>query len=476
MKKILLISTVLISITAHSQEFFKNLNLNLTKKTEVFQIVEENKKQVTLFFSDKNSLKAIRLNESFSIIDSLSTASPSYEFDDIVGYSLSNNKYYSYWSSSNNKQIIYQCFDFDTKKTTSKSFSLEFEKEKTIKKITVNNIFYLITCVKNSSVLNFYIFNDGTLEKKSVDLSNKKFLDNTVKPTLLWNIFNQSTAFEPALSVQNISNDSPPSLTFSANKRKVYTKDDVLIFSIDLNKKFTQLLSINLSNFTTDLKSLNQPYFEETEFEGVDSNSFLTNDKLIQIKLNSQKMVISIKNLDGTEFKNYEVFVDREINFKNSDIMQENGSVKNTRILDGSNKLLRKIYNLNPSLSCYTLNGKNYVTIGSVSLVQDNTVMYGGMIGGFTGALIAASLSSNYSLNNLNSYKNRKVVYVNCLFDENFNHLEGNINKLAFDDLRVFAEKENNLSTKTIFKMGSSLYFAGYNNKEKNYLFYKFND
>ena len=156
--------------------------------------------------------------------------------------------------------------------------------------------------------------------------------------------------------------------------------------------------------------------------------------------------------------------------------MQENGSVKNTRILDGSNKLLRKIYNLNPSLSCYTLNGKNYVTIGSVSLVQDNTVMYGGMIGGFTGALIAASLSSNYSLNNLNSYKNRKVVYVNCLFDENFNHLEGNINKLAFDDLRVFAEKENNLSTKTIFKMGSSLYFAGYNNKEKNYLFYKFND
>ena len=122
MKKILLISTVLISITAHSQEFFKNLNLNLTKKTEVFQIVEENKKQVTLFFSDKNSLKAIRLNESFSIIDSLSTASPSYEFDDIVGYSLSNNKYYSYWSSSNNKQIIYQCFDFDTKKQHQSRF------------------------------------------------------------------------------------------------------------------------------------------------------------------------------------------------------------------------------------------------------------------------------------------------------------------------------------------------------------------
>ena len=476
MKKTLIICSILFSITCFSQELFKNLNLNLTKKTDAFQIVDEDRKQVTLFFSDKKLLKAIRLNENFDVIDSLSTARPSSDFDDIVGYSITNNKYYSYWSSSNNKEFVYQCFDFDTKKITSKSFQLEFEKEKAIKKITVNNVFYLITCVKNTSILNFYVFNDGNLEKKSIDLSNKKFLNVETKPTLLWNIFNEATAFEPALSVQNISNDSPPSLTFSANKRKAYTKGTVLSFSFDLTKKFTQLLNINLADFTADLKSYNQPYFEETEFEGIDSNSFLSNDKLIQLKLNSQKMVISIKNLDGTEFKNYEVFVDREINFKNSEIFQENGSVKNTRILDGSNKLLRKIYNLNPSLSCYTLNGKNYVTIGSVSLVQDNTVMYGGMIGGFTGALITASLSSNYSLNNLNSYKNRKVVYVNCLFDENFNHLEGNVNKLAFDNLRVFAEKEDNLLAKTIFKMGSSLYYAGYNKTDSNYLFYKFND
>jgi hypothetical protein len=102
--------------------------------------------------------------------------------------------------------------------------------------------------------------------------------------------------------------------------------------------------------------------------------------------------------------------------------------------------------------------------------------MYGGMIGGVAGVLIASSLTSNYSLNNLNSYKDRKVVYINCLFDENFNHLKEEVYKLAFDKLRIFAEKEKELVSKTIFKMNSNLYYAGYNKVDNKYLFYKFND
>jgi hypothetical protein len=477
MKNIILFLSFFLFSKSFSQETVKSINLNLSKKTDVFQVVEEDKKQVTLFFSDQKRLKATRLNESFEIIDSISTTRPNNDFEDIVGYSINGNKYYSYWSSANNKEIIYQCFDFDFKNTTTKSFPLAFEKEKTIKKITVNNVFYLITCVKNESILNFYIFNDGNLVKKSIDLSNKKFLDKKNSLTTLWDIFNVSTAFESALSVQNISNDSPPSLTFSANKRKIYTNANTLIFSFDINKTFTQLLYLNLSDFTADLKTFTQPYFKTSEFEIADSNSFLSNDKLIQLKLNAERMIISIKNLDGTEFKYYESFSNTEISFKNSDIIQENGSVKNSRILESSKQLLRKIHNLNPSLSCYTLNNKNYLTIGSVSLIQNNNAMlYGGMIGGLAGALIAASLTSNYSLNNLNSYKDRKVVYINCLFDENFNHLNENVNKLAFDNLRDFAEQEKDLISKTIFKLNSSLYYAGYNKDQNKYFFYKFND
>jgi len=182
---------------------------------------------------------------------------------------------------------------------------------------------------------------------------------------------------------------------------------------------------------------------EESEYANDEHNSFLLNDKLIQMKLRSSEMHISIKDLEGNEIKTLDAFSDVEIPFKNSEIIQENGKVSNTRILDKSNQLLRKIYNLNPSISCYTLNDKIYLTLGSVSIEQNNNaMMYGGMFG-VTGVLIAAAISSNYSVNNLNSYKDRKVCYINCLFDSNFNHIDGTMKKLAFDELRAFDEKKD---------------------------------
>ena len=49
MKKIVL--ALLISWSSYSQELVKNVTLNLSKKTDVFQIVEEDKKQVS-FLAD----------------------------------------------------------------------------------------------------------------------------------------------------------------------------------------------------------------------------------------------------------------------------------------------------------------------------------------------------------------------------------------------------------------------------------------
>jgi hypothetical protein len=475
MKKLLF--ALLITTFSFSQELVKSIPIKIAKKSEVFQVVDQEKKQVLLFFSNKDGVKTLLFDNNLEFQDSLSGNRPYQEYDDIIGYSISNNKYYSYWASSNNKEIAYQCFDFENKKIDFKTYQLEFTKEKPIEKITVNNIFYLITILKNTSKLNFYVFKDGQMEKKTIDLSDKRFIDDENIRTDLWSILNVSTAFEPALSIQNILSETPPSLTFSANKRKAYTNDNNLIFTFDNNKNFTQMLNFNLSDFSVSQKSFPQPYLEQTEFNSTDCNSFLLKDKIVQMKINSDKMILSIKDLEGTELKNFSLLADKEIDFKNSEIIQENGRIKNTRILENSNQLLRKIYNQNPSISCYENENKIYLTLGSVSLVQNNNaIMYGGMIGGFTGALIGAAISSNYSVNNLNSYKDRKVVYVNCLFDNDFNHIDGAIKKLSFDELRVFADKNDFFTNETVFKFNNSLYLGSYNGVTKNYSFYKFND
>lgn len=475
MKKIAFL-LLLSAVNCISQNLAKSISLNYSRKNDVFQIVEENKKQVSLFLSDRYKARAIRFDENFNFIDSLSTDRPSKEYDDVIGYSISGNKYYSYWSSSNNKEIASQCFDFDGKKVAISTFKLEFSKEKPIERITINNIFYLVTIVKHSSILNFYVFNDGKMEKKTIDLSSRNFVSYDNQKVSLWEIISEVTDFDNGLSVQNILEETPPSLTFSANKKKAYVKNNQLIFTFDNNKGFTQLITINTTDFTYEVKSYAQPYIEPTEFDMAQSNSFLLKDRLIQIKLNTQLLYISVKDLAGNELKTFTALADKEIDFKNSDIIQENGSIRNTRILDKSSQLLRKVSNLNPSLSCYSYNDKIYFTLGAVSLVQNNGALYGAMIGGMAGAIIGAAVSSNYSVNNLNSYNSRKVVYINCLFDSEFNHIDGEVKKLAFDELRAFADDKQDLASQTVFKMNSKLYFGGYNKTTRTYSFYSFND
>jgi hypothetical protein len=477
MKKILFVLLLLVSSTSNSQELVKELKIKLGLKTDAFQIVEEQKKQIAFFFSDKKSISTVRFNDNFNVIDSIAVSRPSKEYDAIVGYSITDNKYFAYWSDR--KKMLAQCFDFDTKQVSSKIFPLEFGDEKVIKKITVNDVFYIITILKNSSVLNFYVYNNNTFEKKIIDLSAKRFLGFDNKTALLWDIIDRGTALEPSLFFQNISNESPPSLVFSSCKRKVYTPGNNIVFTIDISKRFTQLISINLTDFSFFQKSYNQPFVEENlNGSGVDSNSFFTDNKLIQMKLNTEKMLLSIKDLEGNELKSFEILDGKEIAFKNSEIIQENKNIKSTRVLDNSSQLLRKIYYQNPSISCYSFNNKKYLSIGSVSDPENgnaNILMIGGMYG-FVGALIAVAITSNYSMDNLNSYKGRKVVYINCLFDSDFNHVNGELKKLAFDELRLFADNNNKLLSQAVFKLNSNLYFGGYDDKKGTYSFYQFKD
>lgn len=476
MKKFLCLLLFVQSLFLFSQQLEKILPLNFKNTNDLFQVVEEDKKQVLLFFRDKNRVLTVKFNDKFEVLDSISSTRPSKNYDDIVGYSISDNRYYSYWSTTNNKEITTQCFDFTSKKVSLKTFNIDFEKEKPVKTITVNSIFYLITVVKSTSILNFYVFDDGNLTKKTVDLSAHRFLSYDTKTCTLWSLLNSGTGFEGALSVQNISNDTPPSLTFSANKRKVYANGNALFFTFDNNKNFTQTITINLNDFSAETKGYNQPYLQSVNYVEDESNSFYVNGKLIQMKLNENRLAISVKDIAGNELKTYEILKDKEVTFKNSDIIQENGSINRTRILDKSNQLLRKIYYEYPSMSCYYFNEIVYLTIGSVSLEKNgNGAMYGAMFG-LTGVLIATAITSNYSLANLNSYKNRKVVYINCLFDKDFNHVDGEVNKLAFDKLRVLSEDKDDLISQSVFKFNSKLYFGGYDKKEKSYKFFSFTD
>jgi hypothetical protein len=194
------------------------------------------------------------------------------------------------------------------------------------------------------------------------------------------------------------------------------------------------------------------------------------------MKSNPNHMVVEIKDFDGNLKKQFEITDEKDFEFKNSDIIQENGSIKNTRVLGTTNQLLRKINKLYPSLSCYSSNDKLYFSIGGVSLDETTNPYnsFGGIIGGATGSIIESIIIASFSNNNLNSYRNRKVIYINSVFDKNFNHISGEIEKLPFDKLRAFAEEKKKLERPTVFKFKSDLFFGAYDSENKSYSFFKF--
>lgn len=478
MKKLSLVVLAIISLSySFAQEKAASFEPVVKEEKNVFTVVNPKDKKVALFFTDKKSINALLFDETLQLSDTISTNYSNKEVDDIIGYSFTGPKYYVYWSGSDDKQVIAQCYDFDTKKSSSAPIAIDMGKEKIIDKITVQNTFYIITALKHTSILNFYCFTDGKMNKKTVDFSAYRFIDSYNKKVSFWEMYNEFNGTVYYNGIADILDETPASLVFSTNKKKAFIKDNSIFFTFDTNENFTQTLTVNLSDFSTSQKIFSQvPIMKEGEFDVIDSNSFFVNNNLIQIKTDPTVLYITIKNMEGTELKKLALYPGKEIEFKNSEIFQEEGGIKSARVLDNSKQLIRKISNLNPSVSSYFYNGNYHLVIGGVSYPQQNAMMYGGLIGGLTGALIGAAISSNYSINNLNSYSNKRVVYINCLFDQDFNTIKSEGKRLAFDKLRLFTEENNKLINHSIFKLNNKLYMGGYDKTSKLYTFYQFED
>ena len=143
--------------------------------------------------------------------------------------------------------------------------------------------------------------------------------------------------------------------------------------------------------------------------------------------------------------------------------------------MENTSQFIRKVNNLNSGLTCYSINKNTLIAFGGVSAVQQSAGQAALGQFGFIGALVSA-LAFNPTMESFNSYSNRKVVSVEGLFDKDANHLEGNLQPLAFDKIRTFFDKNNNVSSQTLFKMNSTYYLGYYDNKTSEYTIRKFTD
>ncbi|MHC0444554.1 hypothetical protein ACWA1F_04050 [Flavobacterium sp. 3-218] len=466
----------------------KEFDLKLEKKRDFYQVTNKTKNEIVLFSNDKEKVSSIRFDSTFNIKDSISAVRPESTYEEILGYTQKDESYSIFWGSKDRKKIFAQSFDFATKQINIKFFDLELKKEKIVKELTINNVFYIITLVKNIGNLKFYVFDpSGELDTKTVDLSKFEFNNKEGNPV---NLHTALTWESSNFFFQNINNESPPSLALSTRKNKIYTyKNDEIIFTLDTGPHATDILRINLNDFTASLKAIKQQRTISHEYDGFlfESNSFLIDDKLIQIKTNPEVLYLTISDLDGMRINTYKALRDEEIPFKNTDVFQESGTFSNKKILEKPKQFIRKINNSTPGISCYKLDGLYYTVIGSSEDIANGGGMGMGMAGGFSSAPIAMSYSS-YTIENLISYRDKNVVYTTCLFDSNFNHLKDEVKTSAFEKIRIFLEENENIKDGRtlfnkvlykdliLFKLDSSIYLGNYNKQNKKYQIFSFSE
>lgn len=483
-KQSILLALLLCSITSFSQEIINSTPIALKKGKSVFQIVNESTKETTLFVSDKEKVKAIRLNSEMQIIDSLSTERLNPKiYVGMIGYNENKSNINLFWTSSNHKDIFIQQFNFDKQNSQNKTYTLPLKDEKFVQNFSQNGKFYIMTVLKNSDKIKLYVFDtDGELEERIIDLTGFVFLKfDYQKTTMYAKLQEQFIGSEFPFSLQIIRPESPTSLVESSKRRKCYSNGNVIAITFDSNLDFTQLIIINLDLFTAKEQYIKKPDIQgEKAFQN--SNSFLIDNHLYQIKSSSSQLILTVKDLEDNLIKRYDASDKNPIiDFKNSNYVQENGGTSKTRILETSSQFIRKTNNLNSGISCYKLNDNYLVTIGSVSQEQQQ-VGTGAIVGGMFGALgsIAGSMIdaaiSNPTMESFNAYANRKVVYINGLFDKDANHIKGEIDPLAFDKIRIFFDKDTNVSSQTLYKLDKIYYFGYYDNKTKEYTIRMFKD
>lgn len=503
-KKSIVLALFLITSVSFSQEATNSFPLELKGNRDVFQIVNEVNKNVAFFVSDRKEVNAFLLNEKMQITDSIKTERPERKYTDIAGYINSDKNIRLYWTSEDHKEIYTQLYDIKNHTVVNQEYEVKLKNEKFIQNFSENNLFYIVTIIKESNILKFYVFDlEGKMIEKTLDFSDFRFLDKDNHKSTLYGILREFIKpLNASISLQKITPENTTSLTYSSNKRKCYLKNNQLTITIDLSIDFTQLIIIDLNTFTAKEKFIKNPYVYFENSSEVDSNSFLMDDKLYQIKLSLKTLKLTVKSLNDELLKEYTITDTEPIDFKNSEILQKSTAnislfkVDNDRILEKTKQFLRKLHNSSCAVSCYNLNGNTLLTIGSVTDLNGGGMMIPMGVPGFGGGSFGSSsiptfqyMYINPTYDNFNSYKNRKVVYINCLFDKDDNHISGELKPIAFDKIQeflsiddkedsisLFSNPENKEKSKTVFKMDSNYYLGHYDNETKRYVIRKFTD
>ncbi len=448
-----------------SQVKVTDIRGNFGKVKQSFNVEDVATGNFAVFLEGNDRVYGILYNSDFEELSRISALDLSSKFKSILGYQIEGKEVSLLMSTLNGKSYGMVQFDFETGYGTSKELDFKLKGEKVIDAVTYNNTVYLLTLPNFSSQLNFYSFKNmlkpTVIEVKFAD---EAFLDRKERSRRLYDILKDS-------EISSVEIGEPNSLEVTSKEIKLYQNGRNLIITSDDAIEFTYVINIDLQTFEKQVRRFEKPTIDGFKM-GLRTNSFVNDGKLFQLIANSDILKFRVFSLISNEIlKEYTLTDDEELYLKNTPIVQEGGEFKAYRELETTNQFLRKTVAGDIGISVYKTDGKYQITMGSTAEKENGYVIMGGALGGMVGAVLVSSinqLTTSYSL-----YKNTKSVKITGLFNENLNHVEGDVPLNPFDVIKASLDKIDGTQAETIFKVGDDYVFGFFAKKVDVYSLYK---
>ncbi|WP_298502879.1 hypothetical protein [uncultured Maribacter sp.] len=491
LKKVLFLSFLfLMTSNIHAQKRVAYLSDFLKSKNgyvdKTVSIIHPEKNDLSLFLIDGKRVYGYLMDENLKIKDSLDIEDKARKYKEIIGKSVFFNKDYTLFLTNKlRNKFATVSFSFETGDSEFNELKLDLTNQKFLQTAHYKNALYIITIGNNSSTLYLYKYENNLIpEKKVINLSKKAFKNVKGKQVFLYDLLiggQGQFTLNDKINLVKIQEDNPNSLEVTSNFSKMYIRDNKVVFTFDENKEYTQIVSVNLDTYESTRRTIEKP-LKRTLEKKKRNNTFVYGKNIYTISATSRLVALHAKNYSsGEEYKNHWALVTDSIYFKNSEIVQTGGMYSNYRELKGpkgTKKFIRKINGGNLAISVYK-NDTNYtVTYGGIQEINRG----GGMMmmpmgmGVPVANVGAVSFYVNPTAFAFEGYSTSRAVSIKALFDESFNHLNGEIPQNVFDKIKEY-RKENRVDTKgeTIFKYNGRYVLGFYDSWKRKYELVMFN-
>ena len=336
-------------------------------------------------------------------------------------------------------------YNISTKKHKTSSVKFKPKNERILACFFLNKEFIILTNTSSSNILNIYKYSETSIDKiEEHNLNELEYKTSLDK----FDVYASEFLKNSGASIPVINKDSNEPFDKTSLKVKIYKNQNHLFtLTIDDNKSPNKGTHI----YQFDLDNISKKQYKYLEYEKsskkLDYNSLISNNKLLQLGINSNEMKLSIINLISYNRKTYDftendsLFKDNNTHYAMTNIFTGKQKESNEKSIDN---FLKHTSKGSTALSSIILNKQHHLLIGSKRAITRSSAV-GGMAMSFSYSV--TSYFDNYTYILLN--RNGEIIPSLDLKKSKIGHIQ------------YFSEKNTNLKLSCYFNIQDK-YYTGY--------------